>query len=58
MDKKLQNKEHVLECLLTPPKDYKILWMKDGPPLIRTPDMTDDQWAEIRHQHMMKHGDF
>ena len=56
---KEENKQRVLEWLTTPSKGYKYLFMKSsGKLLIRTPDMTDDQWAEIRHQHIMKHGDF
>ena len=53
-----QNKKLVLEWLTTPPKNYKILWMKEGPPLIRTPNMSDEEWSSIRHQHIMKHGNF
>ena len=57
---KEENKERVLEwlCMSAPPKDHEVLYMNDGCVLIRTPDMTDEQWGEIRHQHMLKHGDF
>mgnify|MGYP003136900253 CR=1 FL=1 len=62
---KEENKQRVLEWLTTPPKGYEYHFMRQGEApnetgevLIRTPDMTDDQWAEIRHQHIMKHGDF
>ena len=58
MKQKLKNKQHVLEWLTTPPKNYKILWMKEGPPLIRTPNMSDEEWSSIRHQHLMEQGSF